>query len=801
MNKNLKAIILIIIFSLSIFWQFFINGLSPYPGNYMLAWYEPWKTDFSLNKTIIIAHKPVADDTFRQLFPYKILTADAIRKFELPLWNPYNGAGMPLMATMHAGFLNPFNLLFLFLPNFLAWSIYILIQSCMISVFTYLYCKKIGQSIKASIFSSLSFCLSGFVVARLLFGEYIYTLSMLPLMLFLLELFIKDPSSKKKFFLPFSVLFMFISGQPQVTFYVTGFSLAYFFYRYNTLNQDIKTALKKYLPLFLILFLTGLGMSSVQIIPTIELFGNASINSLSSKFIFERFLLPLQQLVTIFIPNYFGNQSTYNYWGTTDYIETIISIGTIPAFFAYLAITNKKDYAVKFYAVSILITILFAINWFGSKIIYSLPIPIVSTGVPTRIFALTTFSFSILSGFGFDYWIKIKSFEKGFIKKISSYFFLLLVILSLTLIFYIKNLPCNNPVIISCRTIALRNTLFELTFFAGFLFLFYFGKKIQKFSNLYPKLIIFIIIFLGLYNSNKFLPFSPSRTFNPDNKLIKLLQEKTLPDRVFGFDKANIKTDLATSFHFFDPDYYDPLYYKTYGELIGFANTGKLLDILPRSDVEIINNSTISASLERRRSRLLNILGVKYLIFNKSELPNTQNLEVFWEDSNWYVKVNKNALPRVYAVENFEVEENKEKMLQRLFDPSFDIEKTVIFQENPNIKIEKSEKIISHLKITDYEGNKAQIDTVTNSDALLILSDNYFPGWKAFLDEKETKIYRANYSLRSIFLPKGKHNVTFAYKPMSLTIGIIISSISLLVFFVVYYRKKIGKIIRAFIQK
>ena len=108
------AFILFCLLSVLIFWKFFFLGLIPFPGDYLRAWYEPWKTD-TFRGVLGIAHKPVADDVFRHLYPLRVLAVDVMKKFQLPLWNPYNGSGTPLLAVMHQGYLNPFGIFFLFL--------------------------------------------------------------------------------------------------------------------------------------------------------------------------------------------------------------------------------------------------------------------------------------------------------------------------------------------------------------------------------------------------------------------------------------------------------------------------------------------------------------------------------------------------------------------------------------------------------------------------------------------------------------------------------------------------------------
>ncbi|MEM4235199.1 MAG: YfhO family protein, partial [Candidatus Methanomethylicaceae archaeon] len=62
----------------------------------------------------------------------------------------------------------------------------------------------------------------------------------------------------------------------------------------------------------------------------------------------------------------------------------------------------------------------------------------------------------------------------------------------------------------------------------------------------------------------------------------------------------------------------------------------------------------------------------------------------------------------------------------------------------------------------------------------LVLSDQYFPGWKAFIDGKETPIYQVNGLLRGITTPKGLHTVEFIYRPTKIYLAAVIGFVSLL---------------------
>lgn len=787
-KKNFLALFFFSIISFFIFWKIFLVGLYPFPGNFLLAWYEPWKSENFINGNILISHKPVAEDIFRQIYPFKTLAIDIFKKGEFPLWNPYNGSGMPLLATSNIGFLDPFNILFFIFPYYLASSLYIFIQPILIGFFTYLYCRKISLSFSSSIFSAIVFMFSGLVMVRLIYGMYGLAIATIPLSLFLIESYIKNKNTKKIFLLPFVIFSTIISTQPQITLYIFMFIFIYLIYRLIQKREKKDFQLSNSI-LPIVLIVLGIGISSIQLFPTFELYKNANINAQSSAFIFERFLLPVKHLITILIPNYFGDIATYNYWGYSDYIQTNIYFGIIPVFFAFIGLTAKLSKHTprlqKFFFIIIILTILSCLDWIGAKILFSLSLPLISTGIPSRIFVITTFCIVILAGFGFEKLFVKNVFteSKYLLKKMFLFCLLIFLLILYTLFNNPSEIPCLNGIIQNCRNIALRNTLLETIPFLGFVLsiivlLLFKNKTIIKLSKFVGLL---IIIVLGLYNSYKFLPFSSKDKFLPQDALIKNILDETDINRTFGLGQANIQTNFATYFRFYDPQYYHPLYIKSYGEFINYANRKNSKEGLKRSDVEITSDLNIDKEQKLRRERLFAILGVKYLIFKKSETAKQYGDNIFWENDIWYIKINNQALPRTYLINNFEVIKNRETTLKKLFDPNFNPDQEIILEEKPSLIPENNQKVNSFAEIKDYQENKLTIETNSNSNCLLFISDNYYPGWKAYVDDKEVKIYRANYTFRAVEVPKGSHLVKFSYEPKSLKIGIIISLLSLLI--------------------
>src|SRR4030042_439815 len=218
-----KLIIIPVVLAILLFWKSVFLGQVPFPGNYLLVWHEPWKTLYTKNGVPILPHKAVLDDVFRQLYQYKTLSAEIVRLGQFPLWNPYGGAGMPLMAVMHAGFLTPLILLFVSLPGWAAWALYIGLQPIVVAFGMLLYFRQLGIRLLASVFATVAFLFSGFAIVRYQYGEYLYVGACLPLLLAIVERYSKNRKTLSVWGIPFVIVFMVISGQPQMILYVLAF--------------------------------------------------------------------------------------------------------------------------------------------------------------------------------------------------------------------------------------------------------------------------------------------------------------------------------------------------------------------------------------------------------------------------------------------------------------------------------------------------------------------------------------------------------------------------------------------------
>ena len=75
----------------------------------------------------------------------------------------------------------------------------------------------------------------------------------------------------------------------------------------------------------------------------------------------------------------------------------------------------------------------------------------------------------------------------------------------------------------------------------------------------------------------------------------------------------------------------------------------------------------------------------------------------------------------------------------------------------------------STVKLTSYDADALKYEVNSKNGGVVVFSEIYYPGWKATIDGKDAEIGRANYVLRAMYVPAGKHTIEMAFYPTSVS--------------------------------
>ena len=251
------------------------------------------------------------------------------------------------------------------------------------------------------------------------------------------------------------------------------------------------------------------------------------------------------------------------------------------------------------------------------------------------------------------------------------------------------------------------------------------------------------------------------------------------PSSLLAEGKPSFKDATALSFQDLLPDAgiiygfdymqeIDALARRPYTEFIGFANS---LD--PEQQI-----------------RLLRAFNVGYLVtFRSLSVEGIGFVKRFPQFRSWLYKIDE-SIPRTYIVNRISVEQGSERTFHRLLEPGFDPMQEVVLDHS--VQITQKGRFEGIAKIVSYKNQTVTIHASVNDPGILVLADSYYPGWKAYVDGKETRILKANHFFRAVVLAEGEHVVEFRYEPLSFKIGLAVSLTTLcilvLISVFVYFR-------------
>jgi hypothetical protein len=767
------------------FYPVFFKGLVPLPLDALVGAHVPWT---EVKWPGYPAGVPIKNleisDTFSQFYPWRLLAGEYWKAGKVPLWNPYMFSGTPFLAMLQPAVFYPLNFLYVFLFPINAWTVVVISQIFLSLVFMYLFLNSFNLPKLASLLGAIIFSFSGYMIGWLEFTTGSHAGLWLPLLLLMERKFLIS----KKFYwvslISLTFFMVYTAGDFQVPLYVSVVYLAYAFY------FGIKN--KKNIFWLMVGLAGGILLSSIQLIPTLELYLNSIRKNDSYIKEFNFGLLDWSKILNFIWPDFFGNVVTGNYWGRFTYHEYIGFAGATSLVFTVFSIVSKKSNVEKFFLFVLILALLMAFPTPLGLLPYKLNLPGLSTSSASRIIYLIDFSLAVLSAFGFSRIFNSAGFNS--MKKLKALYRIVVFFLSFSLLvflflFYIwhfdKEFFIAGRLFDSAKIkVAIRNMIPTTLVFLGigaFLFLDIFLKRYNFFpkyikKNFLPVSIVFITVFELLRFGWKNTPFSSREFLFPSTATIDFLKSQEGYFRIVG----GIPTNLFMPYKIESAEGYASLYPSISAKWISAINSGEDFSSVGRYG--LINNFS---------SPLLDYENVRYVVdFRKGRSAEAKNggfnsllvesrYKKVFEEGRVGVFENTHSLPRVWLSTKYKVVFDDREVVKELL--SIDSAKRILIVDSqPDLEISEKEDFGYKIEYFEESYNKVKVEVFSSENSLLFLSQTYYPGWKVFVDGKENKIIKANYKYQAVAFPKGKHIVEWYYQPNSFKIGVALSFATLI---------------------
>ena len=143
--------------------------------------------------------------------------------------------------------------------------------------------------------------------------------------------------------------------------------------------------------------------------------------------------------------------------------------------------------------------------------------------------------------------------------------------------------------------------------------------------------------------------------------------------------------------------------------------------------------------------------------------------------------VNHHVLPRVFLVTEGRYDPNI-NIGARLEEKSFDPLETVYLESEFQEMMKKTSQNLSYqISNWKYDTNRIQLDLNSNNPGFLVLTDVFYPGWTATVNDENREVMKANSVIRAVRVNELPAHIIFRFRPRSFALGVIISAVTVLV--------------------
>lgn len=776
LKKDALVIIFFALLNLVFFWKYFLQGLIPIPADLIIGGYFPWLNEKWGYVVGVPVKNALMSDVVSLLYPWRKLAIDLMKSGQLPLWDSTSFLGTSLIGNFQAAAFNPFNLLFLLPFSFnQIWGLQVVIQPFIAMLSMYLLLRNWKLTKLSSIFASISFAFSAQMLVWIEYNAQGFIIAAFPLLILLIDKYI---NSQKLYYLSgISLLIAYIVfvGYPQHLYYFTLFGFIYLFF--NLLGQKKYKDIVIDSSLFGLFIILGLALSGVSLLPGIEAL-SLSIKSLDN--IAEQnavLYLPWQNLITAFVPDYFGNPATNNYYGIGHYESLIFYSSIIALPFSAVALTSlTKKKPVYICLIFLTVAFLLALKTPISQLIQHFSFIGLTGSVSSRVLFIYSFSISALAAIGLD-----RFRESGFIndKSYAKYLPLLLIsgitfgtFLSFS---FIKTTLGNINLVgeeYSQFIISFKNLVIPLGLAVSVSLIIIVGRF--RLINKNFLLVILIALILIDYSrfSAKYLPFLESEKIYPQTASLSFLKNSEQPFRIAIQKGELLPANTWSVFGIESITGYNILLPKTTADYISFLNNGYISEGYVRFiDIGDLN------------SKFLDIANVNYLLalLRKDGVANSEGGIPYEIDSRKYTEFykegavaiykNNNVVDRFYTPTSAQVETDTSKVYQIINNDSFDTSHNVVIDR----QISAADLSECKLLNLNYTSQKMSLSADCPKNGLLAFSNLYYPGWQATINNQKVEIIKSNGIFSAVELPPGKSSIRIIYLPDSFKYGLLLS--------------------------
>jgi hypothetical protein len=704
------------------------------------------------------AANPLLSDPAFVFYPFLTHTVKAISSWRLPNWSTAIYAGHPFLGSFQSAVFSPFTAIALVVPLPHATVLIALAPLVVGGLGMFLYVRSLGLNLAAAWFAGTAYLLNGFSVAWM---EHPLTsvVCWVPWVLRATDALVDRGGARRTAALAVLVALVIVSGHPETATKVFLLTAGYG-------ATALVAAGSARWRLALAAYVAGALLVSIQIMPFVEYLSQSEALATRDAQPLNRFFMPAVTAIAAAVPDFFGNPARGDYLvavnrlgGEANYAEQSIYAGIAALLLAPIGlVTRWRAWRTRFFAASAALALL---------LMYGAP------GVLQAASAVPFFRVMILSRFGVIVIVALVVLAACAVDRLTAEHEQASGTMARTVLLGASfTLVVIWAVYLATRgwldTAGLTGQTAFAVSIATFLVLAVAGVVLLRLrGRLSPRAFAIAISALAAVDlavaGHRFHPTIPASQVYPELPELSAIQRDPGLFRVYGWGRA-LAVNAAMAYGLQDVRGWDGINPNRYTHLLDLGYLRQ------------------AAEPERhlRNPVILDLLNVKYVLADRElPLPSPRYLRV--PDSRVPLYVNTRALPRAFLVDRHRVLP-AEDLRRTLHDASEDLSRVALLEHDlpPADRPEPAAGLpLGTVQVRRYEDTFVEIEIDTPGRRLLVMSDAHYPGWIVRIGSRQVPILRADFALRAVPVPAGRHVVTFEYRPLSLRLGAFLSAASL----------------------
>ncbi len=710
-------------------------------------------------------------------YPWDVLARRFIHAGTFPAWNPYAFAGTPLLANSQIAWLSPFSLPLWILPLNYGLGVAAALKLWMAGFGTYLLARELYLGFWPAIVAAVAFALCSFNVVWLSYGVFVSVAAMLPWALWLTERIVRRGRPADGLWLAGVLAVALTAGHPGTQVHLLAAVGVYALVRTATAIGIGRRTRGRRLALVGGAAVVALLVAAVVLLPAdraaLDTTGAAARAHGAPRFAGSQ--MPFGVLRTALFPDWWGRPSegvqaspgpvAISYRERTFYAGGVTLVLALIALLAPGGWRRKAPFAV--------------LGFLGAAIALRLPglydvvirLPGFDRIQNSRVYVVLLLALAVLGAFGLQAIVDARGrIGRGWIAFGAALLAAVVAIAAIgpsggdwstALKHAARRTGTADPDVLS-----LASVLTWLVLAAALAAIVLLVRRRPRWAAAVAALVALVVAFDLLHFAHGFQPIGPAATVVPPRTpAVAYLERHRDAGRIVGIQAMD--PDWSTIYGLRDVRGFDqPL------PTLRFFRLWRTMD--PTADPFSLRTVT------ERSPQVLGLLGARYVMLPPGTDPGLGELRRVYDGSDATIYENRLAAPRAFVARIVRIAPGADAEFETIGEPRFDPRRDATLRTAElDGASPPTRGGAGSARVVDERNASVTLHTRLASRSLVVLDDQWAPGWSVAVDGRAAQALQANAVLRAVVVPAGEHQVVWSYRVPGLRLGAALSVLGL----------------------